>query len=624
MIETTWLIEIYELRLDLSLLNNMKCFHRYLITVYLYFYLLLCGVLNIWVDGDSLLQTGIYPLYHWRLCNNGDQDPVHKDASIAKIYTQNKCSYADQSPVSCENRKIAKVNCTQANVMLYMPSMVGYHNKSMPSKPSNTATIAINRHNVVPILQQIFTEFDDNTALRRINITYPSKLHKIIIVQLDDLLTTRLWLQIADESHPWNLTDSLHITIERVHHIQEGYLTWLSDIQYPTEELCNTRALAVCTQTSIHPGWGSVISSVVEFHYRTRFSPIAMYISISNIPQDSAQFIAGINCPDEVNKWECAFLPVFNCTLPDFITKCHEHNCVQDIYFQMLSNSSKNAQIVYENKDVELLHHIGATQASPPTPRNAELWAKADLPKPTYRLSPKNTTKIRDTHGVHYGLQLNNFLFRFNSFYRSLIDLTFRSLETRDNIRLSDFGTKEFCVAAHIRRGDRINYEKNITQHCKENPNDNDRGCGAEVPFANVDIPLVIKHAEQMLTGPSRHLFVTTDDPKWLEEQVELLDPKVKQRWKIHSIPWEHAYAASYSSATPEEKHKTYYHMRSQAGTQSGVHFFASLKLMQSCDGFVGHFGSAVSWMIHNMMCAQHSIYQGVCPPTHDFHDHGL
>lgn len=60
-----------------------------------------------------------------------------------------------------------------------------------------------------------------------------------------------------------------------------------------------------------------------------------------------------------------------------------------------------------------------------------------------------------------------------------------------------------------------------------------------------------------------------------------------------------------------------------QFGRQSlagGVHFFASLQLLQQCEAFVGHFDSGVAWMIYSSMCRMHrgGDIQGVCPPMFD------
>jgi hypothetical protein len=49
-----------------------------------------------------------------------------------------------------------------------------------------------------------------------------------------------------------------------------------------------------------------------------------------------------------------------------------------------------------------------------------------------------------------------------------------------------------------------------------------------------------------------------------------------------------------------------YEFVRAKGGTSSGVYLFSSIKLMQRCDGFIGHFGSGMAYFMYQLMCLQH------------------
>lgn len=238
------------------------------------------------------------------------------------------------------------------------------------------------------------------------------------------------------------------------------------------------------------------------------------------------------------------------------------------------------------------------------------------------------------------------------------------------------------CVAVQLRRGDRVlssllpnkgpaaanaaaanatdeearRAQQKYQEYCAQHP-DGDFGCRS-VPFAFVSL-LNVTEVAHTLVDPDEvsHLVVSTDDEGWLQEQIALLQRHAPQ-WQVHYLPapWlSHFNVTDLSSTTaaapaahdhlnasellphgPDAAHYAHHQHRHKAhvvdkseaeeqfkkygrrGLAGGVHFFASMQLLQQCEAFVGHFDSGVAWMMYTAMCHRHRGHVAVCPPVFD------
>eukprot|EP01033_Poteriospumella_lacustris_P013069 gene13069-9359_t len=204
--------------------------------------------------------------------------------------------------------------------------------------------------------------------------------------------------------------------------------------------------------------------------------------------------------------------------------------------------------------------------------------------------------------------------------------------------------------------------QQKYQEYCAQHP-EGDFGCRS-VPFAFVSL-LNVTEVAHTLVDPDEvsHLVVSTDDEGWLQEQVALLQ-RHAPRWQVHYLPapWLSHFnvtdlssasaaaspaahdhlnasellphgpdAAHYATPTPthhQHRHKAHVVDKSEAeeqfkkygrrGLAGGVHFFASMQLLQQCEAFVGHFDSGVAWMMYTAMCHRHRGLVAVCPPVFD------
>jgi hypothetical protein len=209
-----------------------------------------------------------------------------------------------------------------------------------------------------------------------------------------------------------------------------------------------------------------------------------------------------------------------------------------------------------------------------------------------------------------------NLILRPSYFYRS------RMAQTIDTFRKEhNFGTNERCVAAQIRRGDRVP-GGNITAYCLDKVNRrNDMGC-ANVPFAAITLQHVVDSAAVLVEDNVRTLIVTTDDEAWLNEQREELK-KTRPEWRILNLkgPTRAEHASHSEVPAPLvalRGSEEYKYMRYGAGTASGVLLHGSIELSRQCEAFVGHFGCGGTMLVYKSLCAQHNQREHVCPPAFD------
>lgn len=159
-----------------------------------------------------------------------------------------------------------------------------------------------------------------------------------------------------------------------------------------------------------------------------------------------------------------------------------------------------------------------------------------------------------------------------------------------------------------------------------------DFGCGKHgVPYSSYNLTDVIVRAEQLVGEATRNLVVSTDDPEWLSEEIKQLKA-TRPNWNIFSLPPPKMHRSHDDDSQTNRKlqsqpkarskrelwgiYDDYHYMRAEAGTESGVYFWAQIELASKCQGLIGHFGSGIAHLLMQFMCFENF---GVCPPTFDW-----
>lgn len=182
----------------------------------------------------------------------------------------------------------------------------------------------------------------------------------------------------------------------------------------------------------------------------------------------------------------------------------------------------------------------------------------------------------------HVNNRFNQFLFRYISYYRSKVHYMIHQFYKK--YRLIATSKVGRCVAAHVRRGDRIvdiiqqqhknNSTNNMTQFCIDNIRDtsfiDDFGCFS-TPFASVTLQHILDSATKLVPPEVRTLILASDDEAWMISEIEAMY-QVRPVWKVYFIEapkLENTDAERLKSISSEEK---YYYMRSHGGTASVVY----------------------------------------------------
>jgi hypothetical protein len=211
------------------------------------------------------------------------------------------------------------------------------------------------------------------------------------------------------------------------------------------------------------------------------------------------------------------------------------------------------------------------------------------------------------------------------------------------------------CIAAHIRRGDRLGpLHQNITDYCLTH-REGDFGCET-IPFQTIRLEDYIDIAQIMMNTTTsnnnknnnnnnnnkltiKHLFVACDDEEWLQTEILLMNRKYPD-WRISYLPFFNYSVMNNNNINNNNnnnnQNEDYSHEHQllvsssylegndnfalRRGTNAGIHFLVTQLLLQDCEGFIGHFASGTSWHFYRSMCHMHASkhIQGICPPSYD------
>jgi hypothetical protein len=517
---------------------------------------------------------------------------------------------------------------------------------------------ALHDKNIHHLLSELFQISDASKSVRRIVIQFLKESHSFVSHLVDEMTTPRPWLDVVDETFPSldssehsdTTTGTLyHIILDRYHQDYEDYLKLVSSVQFPDPDTCLTTPFMLNRKGGDHPGWASVLGMYYLLHSEMPFGITSIYVSNSNFVNQSTAFISSEDCPTLKNRWECAFLPTTNCSLPTFIKDCFSQNCVSQYpdstYFSVVfTNMSDDAVYLSREHNETEYKRIAQIAKSPRNIQQTNYSLQYNRIPGLQYLVPRSSvvpaTGKLDVQLITVAIGqvlLDNFYLRKNSFYRFKIQEYYKEFYERYPFFRREMNyfhpaEREFrCIAAHVRRGDRIVYGENMTDYCKTHQSHRDAGCGGQVPFGLVSLDGVVKKAELLVNRNSTNtedigkkkkynLLIASDDPFWLEEQKELYDnAHLDSDWNIVTIFPSSEFNFTRTTFENQEKYlNAIRFIRYLGKTKSGVLFHSTIQLFQECDGFLGHFGSGVAWMLYRAMCHRNNLGKGICPPVYD------
>jgi hypothetical protein len=539
------------------------------------------------------------------------------------------------------------------------------------ASPSSSCYLIIITLNSSPLpsphlneLSNLMDLADDNSTIRNVIFKFSTphllKEHNDTFGQfIDDLLTPRPWWRVYEEF-------STEIILERVSYEYEPHLHFLASIHFPsTTEICSRTPILIGRYDCIHPGWGAVLGMYEIGIGMYPYLILQPYVSRSNDPQENTAFIKGTDCPNQTNKWLCAFLPSTNCTLPSLVTDCHSKNCIPEDNFQFTtfySHANSTGSVVdYQNLSPEQRLNFQTSLYSDQQIQLSKYWSR---PKNLYILpyDPTVYTSRWPSIGSSLSPLIHYFLLRPNSFYRKQMMNYLKRFYDSTNLFFKS-SIENTCTAIHFRRGDRATAmdRNDIREICYNMTHEpkmcldynqqlhpcntvDDYGC-SNVPFGLLQLNTSLGHIESLIgpspsssssshsttsshhhthhPAPSRHhVILLSDDYEWLVTEVEKLkysNPSLYQKYHYHIPPPDMLSQPLHTeSRHHDESFKDYFFMRANSGTQSGVYFHSSIKLIQQCNSFIGHMGSSVTRLFYSMMCHRHNGLEGYCPPLYN------
>lgn len=498
---------------------------------------------------------------------------------------------------------------------------------------------------------------DNNFLIRRIHIMTHDIDTLTINIALDVFLEHRPWWLIRKEvilglerENKW-LTDSTnasslsvsgdgkhsaatskfsHIYLHRYESKMEAHLHQIAAVQYPPQQECVHSRLKL--SHTVNSGWGSASAFFGIFVTEFPWAIFAPYESNTNSAVEPVMYASVDLCPSVVNKWLCAFMPVTNCSFPNSVTKCGANGkpCKWDGDL-MYTSASAEGKLIDESmikSQAGILNSAKTALSS--YHKSIAAWYSEHRGDSFIKEEPVVTREkkaLGDRRANHFlVMKVFGQVWRPNAVYRTLISKRIKLMwrEMFQKYQLQTLNEEEStCTAIHIRRGDRsLNMEgqamrdwcnqwlpfaswDNCTSHTTGESQScqglSDYGCFSKNPFGALGLKDYLDAAWAL--QETRDVFVFTDDATWLERERKAVD----QAWRIYSIA---------SDGSKDRENNT------PRATMNGVEFHASLKMAQTCQAFVGHWGSGVTHMVHNAMCYKHgNAVMGICPPTMDLRD---
>jgi hypothetical protein len=490
----------------------------------------------------------------------------------------------------------------------------------------------VDKHDEEPFLVALQT-FDDNSLVQRIYIDAMAlPIHGNVSVighALDLFLTPRPWWTVISEKykihHEHADRQTTHAFLMRFNPAHEQYLRFVAAIQYPptATNVCSMSMLLLGHM--LDKGWGSQLT-LWEVMYRP-FAVFNVWDSVGNEKSETVKYASALQCPDLVNKRECAFLPLTNCSMPACFSTARGQQLAEQCWdhsdYVAYSNASANAKIMsHQQLDLVAVNSNNEYQHSLVQQYNYRALRRTPFPPALFidAQGKKLAKAFSESIIAPYA-----FLLRPNAEYRDLIMDDVHAFQHANSFPL---GLP--CVTFQIRRGDRVDNVKNITEYCNEFQaysngtctrngkiddncaNADDYGCFTHNPFGALTLTHYLEQAVKITEATTAFIF-TDDDGVWLDEQIKgLEDPWTHWNFNVFTAKYDH-----HSPRKTQDAEKTLLNAPNRQ-TLSGVEFLTGLALARQCQAFIGHFSSGFVVALYRLMCLQHGHSTGQCPNASD------
>jgi hypothetical protein len=485
----------------------------------------------------------------------------------------------------------------------------------------------VDKHDDAPFLRALY-QFDENPLVRRIYIDAMAlPIHGNVSVighAMDEFLTPRPWWMVIAEKykihHEHADRQTTHAFLMRFNPLHEKHLRTVAMIQFPPSEVCAETPLLLGHM--LDKGWGSQLTLWdVYYHPFTIFN---VWDSVQNDKSETVMYASKGQCPDLINKRECAFLPLTNCSMP---------SCFTTVTGDKVSKECWNGKDFLPYTGAFLGAAVAEQEANA-EPHNAyqkKISASVDFAsqKQNTYSSPlfidAQGHKLNSPHPFDAAITPYAMLIRPNAQYRDMV-----MDEVHAYQQANSFPLGLPCVTFHIRRGDRVPKDtSNITEYCDQFVLQADGGCrqsGKETSFCGsaddygcfthnpYGALTLSKYLEQAgnLTEATTALIIT-DDGDWVRKEIQgLQEPWSNWNFNVFSTKYDNHSPKS----SPSEQMK--FDSISGRETSSGVEFLSTVALARQCQAFIGHFSSGFSVALYHLMCLQHGHSTGLCPHACD------
>jgi hypothetical protein len=371
--------------------------------------------------------------------------------------------------------------------------------------------------------------------------------------QIDRFLTTRPWWFVRQYPIQFthgilgNLT-STQIIMERVPKNLEKYSYHLLTANFPpSETACLERPLFIKTGVG---SWGNDIEVNLDIFFNHFKEYIhALYVTNKGHPDDHCGYVEPLSCPKLINKHHCTFLPSTNCSFPSSLVDCDGDSCPNDGVF----TAKTREYVSYKDPNPDKQHnprlylldydHIPTIESvqfrsqdlysiRPNTVKRTYrqeihskeyfiIWMFAFIFKYNSRLGIKVQQMLREFYNMYHqsiaiGIQ-NHLHYHTNILHATYLSIPFGSgsssgsgsgtsgsryhhhtshhnlshliIKSLSPIYHEPYNINDFCIATHIRMGDRHLYvdPKNpqservdMVAFCQEHTNYTDKGSNNE------------------------------------------------------------------------------------------------------------------------------------------------
>jgi len=507
-------------------------------------------------------------------------------------------------------------------------------------------------------LISLLRKCDDDHKTLRIQIQMFNKtIDPLEIGEItDSFLKTRPWWILQDEPYRWQKAEKPYLVLRLVQysHKYRRHIRSFSKVQYSRR--CHSRAIVAFS--SRFQSWGVLYQKYKDASLMDVRALLVPYVYDPNTT--STMFLDEHSCPHIANKFECAFLPPTNCSLPPFTSNCTRNACMHSTL--LLTNISRPFPLSSEREMKKLA-------ATDPNKFRYLATKPTDMSATGYRGEydgSKNYKKVVSFR-PHEVLFVYGFLFRLNYNFRSLVQRRVRNfLEPHlpsdsdynptshlhissmtgpqqkkemspsygDMVPSADWSAQDdhssftnisfspssssfppdgHCTAVHIRRTDRaVASRANISELChihRPHPNGTclspysrtyDSVCTV---WNNLGCDFGIPFGALSLRHFLNAAAVVSSS------RVVFVMTDDPEWFKRHSRAYENTWSIFMLGARFDNRRNS---------VANGVDFLASLELARRCDGLVAHMRSAVGRILLRTMCFRHGNTTGVCPVFFD------